>query len=590
MSFRRRTYPEVLENILTAVTGGVAAESYPFPPPDTESAPFRHSLQQPQVADVVSVHGSRDGKPHLFRKDVDYKLLDDKQTLEWQEGAQLPDPGTLVHINYYPASAQALLTDIHTGSVVRTLAESVGLEIARLYAELEAVYQSGFIDTATGRSLENVVALLGISRIQGGRATGKVELRRSPGSRGTINIPSGTRVMTVDGNVEYETTESVHLDEGQNSIRVVVRDLEVNDPLPADSLTVLAVPIAGIAGVNNPAPTALTTQDETDRELCTRAKNFLHGSERATLGAIKEAVARQGITADVEEVANTPGRIRIIPHAESLPPELQQRLLTAIEETRPAGVLVERPIIAKPPAKVNLELRITTQSNMLEQDLRAAQRAVHDSIEDYFARLPAKEPGSINRIIGLVLGVAGVEDVRVVSATWEDGTDALDPEKGEFTTPDPNMGDFHIVLGELHIADPNLPTRLDVVITYPDTESPPDAPAIQASLTNTLTYLNEMNASEEAKAARRELSYGKFLHSIPLPNKTGESLEAYDAGTPPELPDETTIAPYQVHFVITLETGLSRILSRATDDAYQLTPFERMSLGGVEVHPEAADG
>ena len=83
-------------------------------------------------------------------------------------------------------------------------------------------------------------------------------------------------------------------------------DPEARGPLPAGTLTVLPAPIAGIAGVTNPAPTALTAQDETDAELRMRAKNFLHGSERATLGSIKEAIARQGITADVVEPEGAP--------------------------------------------------------------------------------------------------------------------------------------------------------------------------------------------------------------------------------------------------------------------------------------------
>lgn len=54
----------------------------------------------------------------------------------------------------------------------------------------------------------------------------------------------------------------------------------------------LAVPIAGVAAVTNPAPTSLSARDETDAELRTRAKNFLHGSERATLGALRQAIIR----------------------------------------------------------------------------------------------------------------------------------------------------------------------------------------------------------------------------------------------------------------------------------------------------------
>jgi hypothetical protein len=604
MTLRRRIFPEVLENLLTAVSGGVAAESHPFPPPGANGGPLRHELERPPVADVVSVYGSRDGQPHLFRKDVDYGLLDAPQprTLEWKEGAELPDEGTLIQVNYRPEAAASVLTDLHAGSVVRTLSESISLEMAGLYAQLEVVYQSGFVDTAAGSSLDNVVALLGIERVTGGRAVGEVEFTRTPGSRGIINIPAGTRVATSDRAAEYETTGSLTLAETQNTIRVAARDvLEASDPeargpLPAGTLTVLAAPIAGIESVTNPAPTSITAQDETDAELRVRAKNFLHGSERATLGSIKEAIARQGISADVIESEGAPGYVEITLHAETISPEQEQRLLTAIEESRPAGVKVLAPSV-QPPRKVNLELRLTTPEGLLEQDLRAAQRSVRENIEDYFARLPVREAGSINRIVGLVLGVPGVEDVRILSATWlADGVveDVLDTSTGQL-----DIGGYPTVLGDLQIADPNLPTLLSVTITNPEGEDPPDVPDVQSALSDALAYLNALNASEippdtpDAERSRRVLSYGKLLRIVPLPGKQGESLEDFDdavaSGTPPALPDETTVAPYLVQFVFTLESGLSRILATAADEDYTLTPFERLSLSGAEAGPEGGD-
>ncbi|MEZ4868453.1 MAG: baseplate J/gp47 family protein [Caldilineaceae bacterium] len=586
MSFRRRTFPEVLDNLLTDLTKGVAAEEHPFPP-ESGGPPFRHSLQQPPVAAIVSVYGSRDGEPHLFRPNTDYKLENDKQTLTWQAGAEVPDAGTLIQVNYYPTGAQPVLTDIQTGSVVRTLVETMGLEMARLYAQLEAVYDAAFVDTASGKALENVVALLGIERVAGGRAAGEVEFTRATGSRGLINIPAGTRIITADGNVEYETTVEVTMAQAQNTIRTTARDLESNDPLPADALTVLPVPIAGIATVTNPAPTTIATQNETDAELRTRAKNFLHGSERATLGAIQSAIARQGVTAEVVEAADQPGLLEITPHVESLPPELDQRLRKAIDEVRPAGV---RYTIhgAEAPAKVSLSLRLTTTSGLLEQDLRAAQHTVRTKVADYFARLATKAPGSINRIVGLILSVPGVEDVTILSATWDrTPTNVLDLVNGQLA-----IADAPTVLGDLQIADPNLPTLLNVTVTYPDSAAPPDAPAMQAVLSTTLAYLNNLNGVDNAPLAKRTLSFGKLLYALPLPNKPAESLELFDnsaEGAAPALPDSTTITPYGVQFVFTLESGLSKVVAQSAD-AYVLTPFERLSLSGVGVSTEADHG
>jgi hypothetical protein len=594
MTFTRRTFPQVLDNLLTDITGGVAAEDHPFPPPGAGSPPYRHSLQQPPASDVISVYGVRDGQAHLFRKGVDYELLSDRKTLAWKEtqkGAQLPDPGTLFYVNYYPAAAKRVLTDLQVGSVLRTLSESVALEFARLYAQLEAVYRSAYIDTATGSALDNVVALLGIQRVRSGRPAGEIEFTRVPGTKGEINIPAGTRVMTADGEVHYETTGPVTMAPGQNTIRVVARDLEANDPLPADALAVLPIPIAGIASVSNPAPTAVTTEDETDEELRARATSFLHGSERATLGAIGQALVTQGVSADVEEVADTPGVVEVTPHVESMSPELEQRLLTAIEAVRPAGVKV---ILkgAEPPLKVDLRIRLTTGSTLLPADRRAVQRTARERLAGYFGKLPAKQPASVNKIIALVSGIAGVEEMRLLSATAA-GANVLDLAAGELA-----VAGTPTALGDLSIADPALPTMLDAVVTFPADQAAADRAAIQTALNNALAYVNNMNASDlpsgasTAEQERRVLSYGKLLWIIPLPGKPGASLEDYDTavatGTPPSLPTAAAIAPYKAQFVFTQESGQSRILA-GDAGSYALTPFERLSLNSVEVQPRSGN-
>ena len=576
MSFRRRTYPEVLENLLTSLTGGVASESQPFPPPGQNAAPYTFSLQQPPASDVVSVWGSRDGQPHEFRKGTDYALSDDGRAIAIPEkGAELPDPATLIYVNYVPAGAAPELTDLQIGSVLRTLSETTALELGRLYALLETVYQAGFVDTATGDALDNVVALLGIERVRGGRPAGEVEFRRAQAAQGELTIPAGTLAATADGKTEYETTDSVSMSPGQNSIRVAVRDLEPNDPLPAGALSLLPVPIAGIDSISNPGPTAIATQDESDAELRTRAKNFLHGSERATLGALRQAIAGAGISADIDEAA-APGTVTITPHVESLPPDLLQRLADSIELVRPVGVVVTI-ATPQPPRKVDLELRLTTTSGLLPQDLRAAQRSVDDAIADFFRRLPAKEAASINQLVGLALGVNGVEDVKLVSATW--ATNGGPPESVLDLADGPAR---HRRLSDgARRAAHRRPEPADdarVTVSYPAEAAPADLPAIRSGLVAALAAVNAANED-----GGLTLTYGQLLATVPLPGRTAGPIAIPSGGS---LPTETDVAPYTVKFTLTLESGLSQILA-ASGDSYSMTPFERLGLGGVDGGPDA---
>lgn len=580
MSFRRRPFPEVLDNLLTSITSGVSAEAHPFPPPGATGTPYRHTLQQPPVAEIQSVYGRRDGQSVLFRQGSDYRL-ENGSTLTWVEGGQLPDAGTLLAVNYYPQAALPVLTDIYTGSVLRTLSESVALEIARLYAQLEQVYDSGFVDTASDRALDHVVALLGVERVQGGYATGLLEFSRAANSRGAINIPAGTRVITPDGNVEYETTETVQMAPDQTTLRVPSRDLEPNDPLPADALTTLVVPLAGIAGVTNPAPTAIATRSETDAELRLRAKSFLYGSQRATLGAIQQAVASQGLTAEIEEITDPSGirRLRITPLVDTLPPDQYQRLYDAIEAARPAGIPFDI-VGVSPPVALDVSLRLTTASGLLEQDLRGIQRTLQEQLADYFTKLPAAQPGSLNRIIGLALAINGVEDVRVLRVVRADtgATVMPEPASGQLATQG-----LPVRLGSLDVADPNLPTRLTVRVSHPDAATPADLSMIEAAMRGAIATLNDLNASDTRPDPERLLAYGRLLAVVPLPNHAAIDL-------PPTAPPVPDISPYQVQFVITQTTQLSQVLTQASDLAYPLTPFERLSLDRVERLPEATNG
>lgn len=595
MSFRSNPYPEVLENLLTAVTRGVAAEPHPFPPGSGNrngDGPPAHHLRRPPVASLVSVRGSLGGEPHLFVAGQDYGL-DGGESIVWLDGGDRPDAGTLFQVCYYPEDAEPDLTDVQTGSVVRTLLESVALELARLSAQLEAVYDSGFVDLAGGSALDKVVALLGIERVRAGRPAGEIELTRAESSRGAITVPAGTRVLTADGAIEYETTATVTLAEGQRSVRVLVRDLEPNDVVAADSLTVLPIPIAGIVRVTNPAPTALSGRDENDEELRARAKTFLHGSERATLGALRHAVSRQGVRAEVLETG--PGRVEVVPQAEHLEPALRERVIRAIEEARPAGVQVELRS-ARPPRRVHLSFRLTTAEGLLHEDLRRAQREVRSKVAEYFERLPSREDASVNRLVGMVLSVPEVEDVRLLEAAWEaDGVrEPLAIADG--TLP---VGGHPTVLGDLQLVDPALPTLVRAAVSFPAGEAPADPPRIRAALEAALATRSaaaaelipaELDPAARApEEARRRVRWDELALAVPLPGKPGMTLEEQEAaaagGAPPATPE---LAPYALEIVIAEQGGLAARLA-GPGDSYALAAFERLELDSLEVE-EVAGG
>jgi uncharacterized phage protein gp47/JayE len=576
VSFRRKNYIEVMDNILTGIVGGVTAEAHAFPPANGSSSPYSHPLENSPVKNIVAVDGLNNGGTRRFVKGVDYALAEDKATLLWIDGGSIPDQGSLFYTSYQLLNVTTKLNDLYVGSVTRTVAESVGLEISRLYAQLEAVYNSGFIDTSTGSSLDNVVALLGIERTLAGRFECELEFTRVTGGRGSIAIPRGTRVMTEDGNVEYETITEVALQNGQAKLTVKARDVEDNTTgVEANALTVMAKPISGIVSVSNLASASIASEDESDLELRERAKNFLHGSERATLSAIQEAVVRQGVQADVYEVTGKPGFVEVVPHVESMSDELQLRVEKAIQDAKPAGVQVTL-VTAVAPKTINVQMRIDTTSSLLEADLRGIQDDIHQQVDKYFSALPVKDNGSVNKVIGMVLGLADVNDIQILSVT-DASSSPMDFSSGSLA-----LAGMSTTLGDLEIIDPNLPTRLQIVISAPAESDLVDAPSVDTALAATMAALNTLN--KEGAHVVQQMSFEQILYLLPLPvaGKAEGNLETLQTNPATVLPTVAGVFPYEVKFVFTRESGLTQTLA-GDGQLYAISAFERLSYDGVSV-------
>ena len=202
--------------ILSQITKGIVNEKHDF-----TASQIKYRLAQPDVQEIVRIDGTVRGTPYMFLKDTDYRLSGNM--VEWLHGEK-PDNNTSFFVNYKLDGPQEI-TDINPGSVVRTLSESVALEIDYLYAQLDQVYESGFIDTSTGKSLDLVVSMLGINRKEAGFATGEVTFGRKsePGevevSR-EAHVYNGTNgyelknsmvktVKNIDGTSEGEKTDFV---------------------------------------------------------------------------------------------------------------------------------------------------------------------------------------------------------------------------------------------------------------------------------------------------------------------------------------------------------------------------------------------
>lgn len=576
MSFRRKTYPEVAESLLNRLLGGVSAEAHPYPPPEGAREPFQHPLERAPVASITAVWGARNGAPFRFAPGSDFKLSADGAKLEWVAKGARPDAGTAFEVHYLPKQREVGVNDLYPGSVVRTLLEAVALETAGMYAQMQAVYDAGFVDTASGSALDHVVSLLGLTRLVAGNNSTELRFTRAKNTRGEITLPAGTRAATADGAIEYETLADVTLADGQASAKVPARDLVAsNDGLPADALTLLTRPVAGIESVTNPGASSRLDRDESDDELRTRARRFLVGAERGTASAIEGAVAAEGLRCELLETP--PGVVQIKLQTGVLDPTRRARLEAAVRRVRPAGVSVVLDD-GSAPSKVNLVLRLASAPGRPDTELRAIQQQIRERYADYFASLPIKSDGSASKLVGLAMGIAGVEDARLVSARVE-GVDRLDAAAGKIA-----LAALSTELGEVQIDDPALATTLTLVVRYHRELAIPDQALLQQQVEAAVASLNALAALDDAAHdAKRVLSWALLGRLLELHTLLPAPIEKlWDGSALPIAAGD--VGEYTVQWVFTRPSGASQMLEAAAPAApFALSSPERLSVASVRV-------
>lgn len=439
-----RTYPDIVRDVLTTLTAGVAGEEHTVPaaaatPAGERPEPVTIQLRRRPVRRVSSVTGwvappgaprppeSEDLIAATFTLD-DYELVaeaddpDALNTIRFRPFAgKVPAPGTTVVVNYYPRSAHpSPITDVTVGSVTRTLLEAVSHELAVLYGQLEQAYQSAFLDTATGSSLDRVVGLLGYSRARAGRPVGSVRFSRRPGAAGTIVIPAGTPVTDTKDTVRYETSESRTMLAGESTTEIRVRGADPATPVVgAGVLTVVQRAIAGIDSVTNETPTALATTNESDEELRARARVALLASNKGTVPAIRNGLlqlpAVRAVT--VEEMPNgVAGEIRVTvglaDPADAGPGELPASVEAKLEELRPAGVRLVR--AAATPQSLAADVALTTAGGARPPaEVERLTQRVASKISDTVRRTGVGQRVRIAGLVAVALAEEGVIDAQI---------------------------------------------------------------------------------------------------------------------------------------------------------------------------------
>ena len=628
MSFAAEPFGLFVDDLLTGLTGGVVREGFRFLP---EEAPFRLDPPAPLLRETVRVHGIAGGVHMLFRAGPDYVVDADfilawKATAEFRPlaGAALPDQGSRFWVNYEHrglVDAAPILTDRNPGSITRLLAESFAREFAVLSGQLEQVYRAGFVETATGRDLDQLALLLGVRRARAGAVTGSVVFSRGTPAPADIPIPAGTRVSTTDApSVLFETTEPRTLRRGDLSAEAPIQALAPgrgsigrDSIVPAGAIGALHRPLLGIDRIVNRLPTSLAGDDETDAALRARLRRALAQAGKATTGALIGALSeglglREKDIRVAEDPIARPGLIEIDVALPALPGDAPDprpaRALALIDATRPAGVRVlanlATPVSAGGPAPpqaggipdegaspvrvvdgarlfypVDVTAVLAPEALGLTPADQATMAAAGDAaIHAFIADAGIGEALIYNRLVARLIAIPGVQDVVLeMRPAGQDG-----PRHRNILPANPGArpaaGSISVRVGALLVL---LDVAVRISLRGAGGVGPPDAQRANA--------LREVEARLRAGLAQISPDTGPGA-SGPGTSGPGTSGTVSTATLRAMLGEPDSFSIDALHFQASFQDAGIRLLQR--DPELPVTGLERFWLGGVNLLNEPA--
>lgn len=334
-------------------------------------------------------------------------------------------------------SREGVLTDTAPGSVTRTLVEATAREFAEVHARMSAVYEAGFLDTATGAALDQLVALLGLTRLPGETEIAELRLGRDSRVSARVIIPAGT-VVTIDrhagGRVSYAVLDEDELRVGEASLVLTLRALpDPQDPQADRSITAddvalgnaaLVQPIAGIAGLTLEGPSLRLGTAESDDALRKRARMAIAaaggGTEKALEQALMEVEGVEGVRLrdagdPVEGSAAVlgPGELEVI--LDGKPQLLEQnraRIEAAIARAKGPGIVARLARTQAVTLSGTLVIR-PAGAALSAADARALAQACEALLTQSVAALEIGEGLQWNRLLAKLMNIPDLGDVLI---------------------------------------------------------------------------------------------------------------------------------------------------------------------------------
>ena len=326
-------------------------------------------------------------------------------------------------------SSAVSLVDVSVGSVVRAIFEANASVVLWLQWLVLCVLQTTRASTSSGPDLDSWMLDFGQTRLPAAPATGIVSFSRFAANL-PANIPTGTVVKTTDGLLSFSVSidQSLSIWQASSSGYVVPNGVSSVD-LPvicttsgsvgnvlAGTITVIAASLPGVDLVTNANPLSNGIDAESDQAFRSRFQNYLASLSRATLTAVKNAIAnvRQGLDVAVEENTAANGMVQvgsfliIVDDGTGYPSsDLLSAVATAVDMVRPIGTSFN----VVPPLVLTVNVSLTAVLTSADVSTTYVP-SIQNYVQTYLNSLPIGRSASITRVAqNAYLAGAGVENI-----------------------------------------------------------------------------------------------------------------------------------------------------------------------------------
>lgn len=298
------------------------------------------------------------------------------------------------------------INDFSFGSVVMSIYESIAMELEQYYTISRENVLWGIE--------HGVYEAYGFSRKEARRAYGDLTVEFNTALVQPVYIPRGSVFLsTLSGySQRYETLQDYYAPAGSSQavIRIYCTEAGVVGNVPPRTINYMNNTLTNIKSVYNKEAFLTGQEREPLTQVKQRFQEYIETRSRATSRAIKYSVSE---VADVVGVhlEDLTGYIRIYAHDMNgnLTDTMEQEIIAAIEDYRPAGI----PVDVLPVVKRNISLAVEVDAP-LNMRIDTFRTEIKQTIEDYLNNFTASDDLILTDLIQKIMNI---DDYNIMDVT-----------------------------------------------------------------------------------------------------------------------------------------------------------------------------